>query len=352
MSRQENFESSEFYHRRYSNPATMIILPIVIVLLCGLLFALFAKKEITAQGVGTVEPATIIADIQAPTGTKIIANKLQEGKKVHQGEVIVKQDDFEGSVNLQALKQKQADLQTQLDTIQSLQQGVSTNSNTIPQQDFYGYHWLLANYLNKVQELNGQLKPNASSQKVTSINEQLTDLQTDQLEQVAKLQDSTAQSIQDIDASIEVAEHKHQESVIKAPASGVLHLNQNVQSEKYIAGGTTVASVVPPINEHTKLELDAWVDVNQIAGVTSGQPVKFNIQGNQYINSSIKGRIKSIASSPEQRGKDMLYEVKVKLNPTKKVKRELRYGMSGKMAIVVGRNTYFNIWKQRILEGR
>ena len=46
------FKSTEFYRRRYHNFATLLILPLILLILFLVIFSLIAKKEVTviAQG--------------------------------------------------------------------------------------------------------------------------------------------------------------------------------------------------------------------------------------------------------------------------------------------------------------
>ena len=45
------FQSAEFYHRRYHNFATLLVLPMTIFLIFLILFSLIGRKEITVTSV-------------------------------------------------------------------------------------------------------------------------------------------------------------------------------------------------------------------------------------------------------------------------------------------------------------
>ena len=73
----EFLESAEFYHRRYHNFSSRVILPMTLLLVFLLGFAVFAEKEISLSTRATVEPSRIIANIQSTSNQRIVANYLE-----------------------------------------------------------------------------------------------------------------------------------------------------------------------------------------------------------------------------------------------------------------------------------
>ena len=74
------FQSAEFYHRRYHNFATLLVLPMTIFLIF-LIFVLFnRKKEITVTSVGSLRPKKIIDVVQSTSNNTVIDNQLLEIK--------------------------------------------------------------------------------------------------------------------------------------------------------------------------------------------------------------------------------------------------------------------------------
>jgi hypothetical protein len=70
------FKSAEFYQRRYHNFATLLIVPLI--LLVGFLrtFSLFAKKEVSVTSRGEITPTTIIASIQSTSNNPITTKEF------------------------------------------------------------------------------------------------------------------------------------------------------------------------------------------------------------------------------------------------------------------------------------
>lgn len=349
MSRKESLESSEFYKKRYSNVATAIVLPVILLVLVILLFSLFAKKEIVAERSGVIVPAQTLAVVQMPQSSKLIVNHLSEGKKVKKGQVLVKLESSLEKTNIDSLRQKEIDLQNRIIGLDSLEQGILTTSNTIPEPDAFGYHWILQEYLNKVQPLNYQLSKAHSSSDKQTINDQIENLQTEQLSNVAKLKDEIKQTLRDTNNSKKTASIKYNDSTLKSPATGVIHVENELEKNKTVPAGSNIATIIPTNRSKVPFKLTALIKVNQIAGVKKGQKVRFNVSGNDYINSSIPGTIQNISSSPELSDKAPVYKVSIKLNPSRKIEKDLRYGMTGKVSIIIEKKTYFDIYKHRLL---
>ena len=76
------FKSTEFYHRRYHNMSTVLIIFLF-------LFAFFAKKEVTVTSRGSIEPTKVIAVIQSTSDNTIIDNQLVANKVVKKGDTLV-----------------------------------------------------------------------------------------------------------------------------------------------------------------------------------------------------------------------------------------------------------------------
>ena len=98
----EFLESAEFYHRRYHNFSSRVILPMSILLVFLLGFAVFAEKEISLSTRATVEPSRIIANIQSTSNQRIVANYLAENKLVKQGDLLVQYQQGAEAVQVEA----------------------------------------------------------------------------------------------------------------------------------------------------------------------------------------------------------------------------------------------------------
>lgn len=75
------FKSAEFYQRRYHNFATLLIVPLVLLLSFLLIFSLFAQKEVTVTSRGEITPTQVIASIQSTSNNTITTNNLSNNQR-------------------------------------------------------------------------------------------------------------------------------------------------------------------------------------------------------------------------------------------------------------------------------
>lgn len=123
------FKSTEFYQKRYQNFSTIIIFPLVLLIMFLLSFLLWAKKEVTVEVTGTIEPTSIVATIQSTSDNTIIKNQLRSNKEVKKGDLLIQYSEKMESSQKESL-QKQFDLlsrqETGLKTLEdSINQGTS-----------------------------------------------------------------------------------------------------------------------------------------------------------------------------------------------------------------------------------
>lgn len=105
------FKSAEFYHRRYHNFATVLILPLAIFVLFLVLFSFVGQKEVTVKSIGEITPTKVIAMIQSTSDNTVLTNHLAENKTVTKGELLVQY-----TKNMEA--SQQTAIETQLATYQ------------------------------------------------------------------------------------------------------------------------------------------------------------------------------------------------------------------------------------------
>ncbi|GAB2025128.1 HlyD family secretion protein [Lactovum odontotermitis] len=164
----KKLESGEFYHRRTENFATLIIFPILGIFIFLLIFAFFAKKELTVKSAATIEPTKIIQRIQSTNSGKILENVLKEGKTVKDGQILLRYDiasDATQQADYQAQLEKAQDQKSQLTFLQN---SLNTGSNQFPVEDSYGYYQTFEDYLSQCSVLTSNI--NKSNQTLTDQN--------------------------------------------------------------------------------------------------------------------------------------------------------------------------------------
>ncbi|GGE37101.1 bacteriocin secretion accessory protein [Streptococcus himalayensis] len=168
-------ESAEFYNRRYHNFSSRVILPAFVLLLFLLSFAFLAKKELTISAGASIEPESILVNIQSTSNNAIIENHLEENKVVKKGQVLVK-------YKLEGEQAQQATLSSQLETLKEqkgqlelLKASLESGSSQFPAADKFGYEQNFQDYLNQAASLSAnteQQNATIASQNAAASNSQ------------------------------------------------------------------------------------------------------------------------------------------------------------------------------------
>lgn len=170
----EFLESAEFYNRRYHNFSSRVILPMSLLLVFLLGFAVFAEKEISLSTRATVEPSRIIANIQSTSNQRIVANYLEENKLVKQGDLLVEYQQGAEAVQVEAYASQLEMLKDQKKQLGYLQSSLKEGSDQFPEADKFGYQEMFRDYLSQA---NG-LRSNVSQQNETIASQNAAASQT------------------------------------------------------------------------------------------------------------------------------------------------------------------------------
>ena len=180
------FESAEFYHRRYNNFASKIIIPTFCLFCFLVVFAIFATKEVVVSSTGSIEAYRTITNIQSTSSKQIIVNHLKENKKVKKGELLLEYQGKEGEIQLSTLQNQQKQLETQLVQLQILLDSYQQGKNLFKEKDDYGYEQTYIDYTKQVETLdkniqqqnaNIQAQNAASSQTQQAIQSAMGEIQ-------------------------------------------------------------------------------------------------------------------------------------------------------------------------------
>ena len=135
----EFLESAEFYHRRYHNFSSRVIVPMSLLLVFLFGFAVFAEKEISLSTRATIEPSRIISNIQSTSNQRIVANYLEENKLVKQGDLLVQYQQGAEAVQAEAYASQLDMLKDQKKQLEYLQKSLQEGGNHFPEEDKFGY---------------------------------------------------------------------------------------------------------------------------------------------------------------------------------------------------------------------
>lgn len=187
----EFLESAEFYNRRYHNFSSRVILPMSLLLVFLLGFAVFAEKEMSLSTRATVEPSRIIANIQSTSNQRIVANYLEENKLVKQGELLVEYQQGAEAVQVEAYASQLEMLKDQKKQLGYLQSSLKEGSDQFQEADKFGYQEMFRDYLSQA---NG-LRSNVSQQNETIASQNAAASQTQ--DEIGNLISQTEAKIRD-----------------------------------------------------------------------------------------------------------------------------------------------------------
>lgn len=125
---------------------------------------------------------------------------------------------------------------------------------------------------------------------------------------------------------------------MKAPITGTIHLNAEVENQLEVPKGTTLAEVYP---EHKKSELrfTALLPTSESMRVKPGMDVHFKLDKKGVATKTINGTLKEISENSTTTDQGTFYTIKGILNPSDNFTS--RYGLTGELSLIVGKKTYW-----------
>lgn len=451
------FQSAEFYHRRYHNFATLLVLPMTTFLIFLILFSLIGRKEITVTSIGSLRPTKIIDVVQSTSNNTVIDNQLLENKVVKKGDLLVKYSDKMEDNQLKAIQtqierdgRKQNDLntlkeslnqgknlftgedefgcaaiidrflsqskaitaqvaqandsvakqeagvsranaavnkqigelQTQASQYQEVKDAIQSNQTSISGAN--PYTTTLNSYLIQSQALTGNdasSKENLKNQfladlqgQIDNINSSISSLQTqaasnfstgsydtsassqiESLRQQELTQTETqlaqvTQEKESLQAQLDQTNLSKSDTILKAKEDGILHVSSEFEGKTLLPQGSQIAEIYPDISKTQQIAIRYYVDSTHVSQLKKGQTVRLTLEkiSNQTIN--IEGKINKIANSATQTKDGNFFEITARADVDKKDSTHLKYGLQGKTISVIGKKTFFNYYKDKLLK--
>lgn len=172
-------ESAEFYERRYRNFATLVIVPVFLLLVFLVVFSVFAKRELTVKEAGQVVPRKVLTVVQSTSSNPIELNNLSEGKKVTPGDVLLTYKDDTGSASKALVNSQVQTASDRLAALNVYKMSVESDSDRFAQADEFGYSDMFDNYMAQVKALNSEFGQQVSDKQATDqqVNQQQGALQ-------------------------------------------------------------------------------------------------------------------------------------------------------------------------------
>ena len=393
------FQSAEFYQRRYHNFATILVLPLTLLVLFIVLFSLFAHTEITVTSTGEITPTKVIEVIQSTSNNIISTNNLKDNKTVKKGDLLVKYSDKLEASQSNSIQQQIDRDDRQAAALETLINSLKQGTNLFGDNDEFGYSSTINAFLNQAITITSQVnqanvtvaKQEESVNKAnSSIPKQITELQTQvnqyqepqsdidnlnlklssnvttgtydnsassQIEtlrnqQVSQAQEQLNQVNKDkesLQAQLEQANIRKEATSLYANSNGVLHLNSQIKGESYIPQGTVIGQIYPNLSETKNVAITYYVNSNYINQLKKQQTVRFTLNTVGKTPTVIKGEIVSLDKAATETKNGNFFKVTAKVNVTSQDRENLTYGMQGKVVSVIAKKTFFNYFKDKLL---
>ena len=444
------FKSAEFYQRRYHNFATLLIVPLVLLLSFLLIFSLFAQKEVTVTSRGEITPTQVIASIQSTSNNTITTNNLSNNQSVKKDDVVIKYAETMEKSQKQALETQLATLNRQKTAIETLKASLSQGNNLFTGEDEFGYINTFNNFNTQSQdielgisktnaEVNNQLAlagntataiekqinniyqqiaeyeelsqaiTNKSSslsasnphkatlntylvqsqqqsqqglddQYLSQINQSISSLKSSiaslniqragtgsvatydsslgtkvevlrtQFLQSASQQLTTVETqITELTAQLGQANVNFEHNTIKAPGTGIIHLNNEFDGKTLIPNGSEIAQIYPNIQETKEVLITYYVTSEYVPLLKEEQVARLKLEkiGNQNI--TIIGKIHSIDRTATKTEQGNLFKVTALAQLPDKDSNIIQYGLQGQVTSIIDKKTYFDYYKDKIL---
>lgn len=383
------FQSAEFYQRRYHNFATILVLPLTLLVLFIVLFSLFAHTEITVTSTGEITPTKVIEVIQSTSNNIISTNNLKDNKTVKKGDLLVKYSDKLEASQSNSIQQQIDRDDRQAAALETLINSLKQGTNLFGDNDEFGYSSTINAFLNQAITITSQVnqanvtvaKQEESVNKAnSSIPKQITELQTQvnqyqepqsdidnlnlklssnvttgtydnsassQIEtlrnqQVSQAQEQLNQVNKDkesLQAQLEQANIRKEATSLYANSNGVLHLNSQIKGESYIPQGTVIGQIYPNLSEAKNVAITYYVNSNYINQLKKQQTVRFTLNTVGKTPTVIKGEIVSLDKAATETKNGNFFKVTAKVNVTSQDRENLTYGMQGKVVSVIAKKT-------------
>lgn len=393
------FQSAEFYQRRYHNFATILVLPLTLLVLFIVLFSLFAHTEVTVTSTGEITPTKVIEVIQSTSNNIISTNNLKDNKTVKKGDLLVKYSDKLEASQSNSIQQQIDRDDRQAAALETLINSLKQGTNLFGDNDEFGYSSTINAFLNQAITITSQVnqanvtvaKQEESVNKAnSSIPKQITELQTQvnqyqepqsdidnlnlklssnvttgtydnsassQIEtlrnqQVSQAQEQLNQVNKDkesLQAQLEQANIRKEATSLYANSNGVLHLNSQIKGESYIPQGTVIGQIYPNLSKAKNVAITYYVNSNYINQLKKQKTVRFTLDTVGKTPTVIEGEIVSLDKAATETKNGNYFKVTAKVNVTSQDREHLTYGMQGKVVSVIAKKTFFNYFKDKLL---
>lgn len=151
---------------------------------------------------------------------------------------------------------------------------------------------------------------------------------------------------------IAVEERLMREGELKATTSGILNVEKHLSGSETIAIGVTIAEIFPELTNQEEIEILILIAATDIVGIKPDLPTKFKIIQSIPKMKILEGKVNNVSVSPVDFEGNSYFEVSANIAVTEKELLEIEYGLLGESVIVIGKKTFFNYYKEKLLNNQ
>lgn len=183
----------------------------------------------------------------------------------------------------------------------------------------------------------------------SSTLDKIADLKQQQLASDQKEINDQQQSLDELKAKQSSANEDYQDTIIKSSEDGILHLTTDKTKMKYFSKGTTIAQIYPKLTQKTALNVEYYVPASNIIGLKEGQTIRFVANQNVTKPLTLNGTINTISSAPIVSKEGSFYKLVATIQANKLKRKQIKYGLNGRITTIKGTKTWFNYYKDIVL---
>lgn len=175
---------------------------------------------------------------------------------------------------------------------------------------------------------------------------ELQKIKTAKYSRIAENYMHEGQHVKKGDVLISLVDENGSKKIIRSSMDGILHL----ESEEYpsvLKSGTELATVYPNLVKGSVLKITSYVPSSDVSLIHRGQNERMTITKRMSKSIIVQGKIIDVGVVPIESKKGVLYEIHAKA----KIKTNgdgIKYGMIGKTSIIVGKESFFNYYKEKL----
>ncbi|WP_367783161.1 HlyD family efflux transporter periplasmic adaptor subunit [Streptococcus pluranimalium] len=187
------------------------------------------------------------------------------------------------------------------------------------------------------------------TENTSNAQSQIDILRTEYIQKTDDQLTTITNQIAELEGKLQQADVQVQNNTIKAPQDGIVHLLKSLSKTSIIPKGTEIAQILPDMNQTKKVMITYYVNSNDIATIKRGQSVRLRLDKISSQDIVLLGKVKVIDASSTETKEGNLFKVKAQATISEADSRILKYGMQGRVTSIIGKKTFFNYYKDKIL---